>query len=493
MRILHVASEAYPYIKTGGLADVVASLPRAQAQLRHDVRVLIPAYRAAVSRLRNAAAIAEVRLPGLPGFVRILTMPPRDGSPTVWLADYAPAFDRDGNPYVDDTGEPWDDNAERFFLLCRVAVAIVHNEDLLDWRPDVVHCHDWQTGMVAPLIADSHDVVKVFTVHNLSYQGIFPRSTFTSLGLKEELWTMDGVEYLDQMSFIKGGIVFSDWITTVSPTYAREIQTSDLGCGLDGLLQHRADNLLGILNGIDYDEWNPATDSHIAFHYSADNLDGKSRNKRACMERWSLKGRADTPLFGFIGRLVEQKGIDLLVAALPGLLSSGYPFVVLGSGDPALERKLKEIARAHPGQIHVRIGYDEQMSHQIEAAADVFVMPSRFEPCGLNQMYSMRYGTVPIVSQTGGLADTVVPATPKNLSVNIATGFVFSEFTADALTKAVDQSVALFRDAQQWRALMQCGMNTDFSWTHSARAYLELYQTPSTSSIPGEKHNTGGG
>ncbi len=479
MRILHVASEAYPLIKTGGLADVCASLPRAQARLGHDVRLLIPAYRAAIDQLQARKTIAEIRLPELADSVRILETGMRDTASKVWLVDYGPAFDRDGNPYLDDTGMPWDDNAERFFLLCRIAVTIIHDENSLGWRPHVVHCHDWQAGMVAPLIDDDQDIVKIFTIHNLSYQGIFPRSTFTSLGLKEELWAMDGVEYLDQMSFIKGGIVFSDWITTVSPTYAREIQTSDLGCGLEGLLQHRSDRLVGILNGIDYDEWNPNTDPFIDFHYSADALEGKLRNKMACMERWSLQGDDKTPLFAFVGRLVDQKGIDLLAAALPELLTQGYPFVVLGKGDPLLERELQAIARAHPGRIHVQVGYDEKMSHQIEAAADIFVMPSRFEPCGLNQMYSMHYGTVPIVSQTGGLADSVVPATPRNLATKTATGFTFTRFTADALIKTIHQGAKLFADVQSWRALILAGMSRDFSWHQSAGAYLELYQANS--------------
>ncbi len=477
MRILHVASEAYPFIKTGGLADVCASLPRAQARLGHDVRVLIPAYRAAIAKLQAPKTIAAIQLPGFPASVRILETDMRNAVSKVWLVDYGPAFDRDGNPYVDDTGMPWHDNAERFFLLCRIAVAIIDDQDLLGWRPDVIHCHDWQAGMVAPLIDDDQDIVKIFTIHNLSYQGIFPRSTFTSLGLKQELWAMDGVEYLDQMSFIKGGIVFSDWITTVSPTYAREIQTSDLGCGLEGLLQHRSDHLVGILNGIDYDEWDPNTDPYIEFHYDADSFEGKLQNKTACMQRWSLQGDEKKPLFGFVGRLVDQKGIDLLVAALPELLTHGYPFVVLGIGDPVLERKLRDISRAYPGRIHVHIGYDEKMSHQIEAAADIFVMPSRFEPCGLNQMYSMHYGTVPIVSKTGGLADTVVPATPRNLANKTATGFTFTKFTADALIKTIHQGAKLFADEQSWRALMLAGMSTDFSWHQSARSYLELYET----------------
>ncbi len=476
MRILHVASEAYPFMKTGGLADVCASLPRAQARLGHDVRVLIPAYRAATAKLRAPKTIADVQLSGLPGDVRVLETGMQDSTSKVWLVDYGPAFDRDGNPYLDDTGIAWRDNAERFLLLCRTAVSIVHEPALFGWRPDVVHCHDWQAGMVAPLIDDDQDIVKIFTVHNLSYQGIFPRATFTSLGLNEELWAMDGIEYLDQMSFIKGGIVFSDWITTVSPTYAREIQTSELGCGLEGLLQHRSDRLMGILNGIDYDEWDPNTDPHIDYHYTADTLHGKLRNKVACMERWSLHRSDNAPLFGFVGRLVEQKGIDLLIAALPELLAHGFPFVVLGTGDPELERKLQAIGRAHPERIHVRIGYDEKMSHQIEAAADIFVMPSRFEPCGLNQMYSMHYGTVPVVSQTGGLTDTVVPAAPQTLADKTATGFSFTELTAEGLGAAIRQSVELFDNKERWGAIMRTGMTRDFSWRRSALAYLDLYQ-----------------
>ncbi len=476
MRILHVASEAHPLIKTGGLADVSASLSRTQAEIGHDVRLLIPAYGAVTEASPQLRVAVETHLPGLPGKIRILEPGTQDVNYKIWLLDYGPAFDRAGNPYVDEHGAPWYDNAERFHLLCLAAVAIVRDKQLLGWTPDVVHCHDWQTGLIAPLLADEKRVTKIFTIHNLSYQGIFARSTFLSLRLPETLWGIDGIEFKGYMSFIKGGIVFSDWITTVSPTYARQIQTSDLGYGLEGLLQHRAARLVGVLNGIDYEEWDPRTDPHIEYHYDADDLDGKRLNKKSCIARWGLRGDENTPLFGFIGRLVEQKGVDLLIEALPTLLQAGYCFVILGTGDRGLEKRLREIAQSHRHRLCVHIGYDEKMSHEIEAAADVFLMPSRFEPCGLNQMYSQRYGTVPVVHHTGGLADTVVPVTPENLAANAATGITFSPPTAEALISAAQQAVGLYRDPRTWRSLVRGGMRTDFSWRHSARAYLSLYQ-----------------
>ncbi len=476
MRILHVTSEVYPLIKTGGLADVCASLSRTQAEIGHDVRLLIPAYRVVTDKLSQLRVMADMHLPGLPGKIRFLEPADQDVNFKIWLLDYGPAFDRAGNPYVDDRGAPWFDNAERFHLLCLAAVAVVREKQLLNWTPDVVHCHDWQTGLVAPLLADEKQIVKIFTIHNLSYQGVYPRSVFLSLRLPEVLWGMDGIEFKGYMSFIKGGIVFSDWITTVSPTYARQIQTSELGYGLEGLLQHRSERLVGILNGIDYDEWNPETDPNIEYHFDVDNLEGKRSNKNSCLARWRLRGGDNTPLLGFIGRLVEQKGVDLLIEALPTLLDAGYCFAVLGTGEPALEKRLTDIARAHRDQMFVHIGYDEKMSHEIEAAADIFLMPSRFEPCGLNQMYSQRYGTVPVVHHTGGLADTVVPVTPENLAANAATGITFSPATSEALIGAVQQAVGLYRDPQVWRSVMRGGMRVDFSWRHSARAYLALYQ-----------------
>jgi starch synthase len=479
VRILHVASEMQPLVKTGGLGDVVSALPAAQAALGHDVRILIPAYREALARAGDPSAVASLRLPGLPGTATLLEASAAPPGTVAWLLDYGPAFDRPGNPYVDAGGLPWEDNAERFALLSRAAVVVACGDQSLDWQPDVVHCHDWQTGLVAPLLDESTRLVlppvTVFTIHNLSYQGLFPEQTFRDLGLSAPLWSMHGLEFNGRLSFIKGGIAFSDWVTTVSPTYAAEIRTAPLGAGLEGLLDARGDRLVGILNGIDSDGWNPATDPFIDSHYDAGSLDRKAANGTALAARLGLEGKG--PVLGFIGRLVEQKGVDLIVDAMPGLLDAGVRFACLGTGERLLEQRLGQLARSHRGRVGVEIGYDEGLAHLIEAGADLFLMPSRFEPCGLNQMYSLRYGTPPVVRRTGGLADTVVDATPATLADGTATGFVFDAPSASDLSAAVRRALDLHSDRDAWRRLMSNGMKRDFSWRASAMRYLELYRT----------------
>jgi starch synthase len=491
-KILFVASEAHPLIKTGGLGDVIGSLPPALAARGADVRLLLPAYRDARSRAGPLEPAATIFLPDLaPGVTLLQGVLPGTRVP-IWLVDFPPAYDRPGNPYLNAQGQPWHDNAARFALLARVALRVALGTAGLPWRPQVVHCHDWQTGLVPALLAqEAKRPATVFTIHNLAYQGLFPYDSFVSLHLPPALWSYEALEFHGQLSFIKGGLVFADYLTTVSPTYAREIQTPTFGCGLDGLLRHRAGRLRGILNGIDGEAWNPARDPFIATPYSAQRLADKAPNKRALQQALGLPADPHVPLIGMVGRLVEQKGIDQVLEALPLLMQRGVQMAVLGSGENAYETALRAQGQHYPAQLAVRIGYDEALAHQIEAGADMFLMPSRFEPCGLNQLYSLRYGTVPIVRRVGGLADTVVDATEENLAAGRATGIVFDAAQPAALLAAVDRALALYRDGRRWRKLMRTGMRQDFTWLHSAREYLRLYRQAARLPTPGQDQEPG--
>jgi starch synthase len=476
-KVLFVTSEAYPLIKTGGLGDVCGSLPLALQSLDCDVRLLMPGYRDALAAAGNLETVAE--LATTPGGARINLIEgylPGTRVP-VWFVDFPPAYGRPGNPYLDHHGVPWTDNAARFALLARVASAIALGQAPLRWQPDVVHCHDWQTGLVPALLAQAPArPATVFTIHNLAYQGLFPHHLLAALGLPASWWSYDALEFHGQLSFIKGGIVYADWITTVSPTYAREIQTPAFGDGLDGLLRHRAQRLLGILNGIDTGIWNPARDAHVVAHYSAKRLAPKADNKAALQRELRLAPRADAPLIGMVGRMVHQKGADLLTAALPRLMQLGAQLAILGSGDAALERALRAATAEHPGECAALIGYDETLAHRIFAGADAFLMPSRFEPCGLSQLYALRYGAVPIVHRVGGLADTVVDANPAALESGTATGVVFESANALALGDAVARAVTLYRQPRTWKQLIATGMRQDYSWRHSAQDYARLYR-----------------
>ena len=473
-KILFVTSEAHPLIKTGGLADVSGSLPMALAELGVDVRLIMPNYQAIKtaediyykSTLRVDQVdvnILETRLPG--------TQVP------VWLVDCPEFFDFPGNPYVDEKGNAWVNSAERFALFCRVAVEVAMNRGYLDWTPDIVHCNDWQSGLVPALLSqEASRPATVFTIHNMAYQGIFPRSTKVSLNLPKSLWNPDGIEFNGMMSFIKGGLAYADRITTVSPTYALEIQTAAFGYGLEGLLSHRNDVLTGIINGIDADQWNPGTDPVISEHFDLSTINKKRLNKIALQKKVSLPVDINTPVFAIISRLVQQKGIDMILECLPEMLTLPLQFIVLGSGDKAFEQQLADFAETHPDKIAITLGYDEALAHRIEAGADIFLMPSRFEPCGLNQLYSQRYGTVPIVRKTGGLADTVVDTLPETLSNNTATGFVFNEATSGALMETIKRALIVYNRPEAWKRLQICGMKKDFSWNNSAKEYMALYQ-----------------
>ena len=471
--ILFATSEVFPLIKTGGLADVAASLPRALMKLKHNVRILLPGY---ASVMKAAAGdvkkIAVLDVDGesvtlwktlLPG-TRVL----------VWLVD-APGFsEREGNPYCGPDGFDWPDNAQRFLLFAKVARLVALNQAGLDWPVDVVHCNDWQTGMVPALLAqDSARPATVFTIHNLAYRGLFSWDTFASLGLPHDLWHMERLEFYGQFSFMKGGLVYADRITTVSPSYAQEIQTPEAGNGLDGLLRYRQAVLSGILNGIDTDEWNPGTDKHIAQTYNRRTLNHKHKNKTALQARNGL-AVSEQPLLGFIGRLVDQKGIDLILDNLSQLLTEGCQCIILGSGMKDYEQQLLQLAQQHPQQLSVTIGYNESLAHQIEAGADIFLMPSAYEPCGLNQLYSLRYGTLPVVHAVGGLRDSVIDfAEPSQTD---ASGFMFYQYTAHGLYAAVQRARTAFQDKKIWRMLQNNGMSQDLSWQRSAEDYVTLYQ-----------------
>jgi starch synthase len=478
LRILFASSEAYPLIKTGGLADVAASLPAALRELGQDARLIMPAYPSAARKIREPRLLCEIRIPGCRSNVRILLGSHPDHDLPIFLVEAPDHFSREGNPYQDLSGRDWGDNAERFLLFDRAVALIAQGLPAIGWRPDVLHCNDWQTGLAPALMKNGPDrAATVFTIHNVAYQGLFDRATFDRIGLPGSLWSLGGIEFHQRMSFLKGGIAFSDRVSTVSPTYAEEVRTQRMGCGLDGLLRQAGSRFSGILNGIDYNDWDPETDRSILQPFGRASFGLKAENKLDVQRMFGLTRNEGAFLLSYIGRLVEQKGVDLILSILPGLLQdSDIQFVLQGSGDRELERALAALAEEYPRQVGVFIGYDEARAHRIEAGADAFVMPSRFEPCGLNQLYSLRYGTPPIVHRTGGLADTVVHATRETLADGTATGFSFDESSTEALWLAVQQALALFRsDPDGWRRLATTGMAQDFSWEASGRSYLQLY------------------
>jgi starch synthase len=485
MKVLFVASEAYPLVKTGGLGDVLHGLPHALHGLGLGVRMLLPGYRSLLRQLDHVRILAWFDVRGADGPVAARVLETRHPSFEfpLWIVDCPPLFDRAGNPYVDVTGYDWPDNAERFTVFARVAALLAQDAHDAGWLPDVVHAHDWQTGLVPAFLADLPARPKtIFTIHNLAYGGHFPHGDFLRLQLPGNWWSHEGAEFHGGFSMLKAGIVYADAVTTVSPTYADEICTPAFGYGLDGLLLSRRHKLHGILNGIDTKTWDPADDPHLRARYSAGRiLPGKRRDKQALLERY-LPAVDDTalqaPLLGLVGRLVEQKGIDWVIAAMPLLLAeTDARFVLLGSGQAVYEQKLTRLAREHPDRVFVEIGYDEALAHQIEAGADMFLMPSRFEPCGLNQMYSLRYGTLPIVFKTGGLADTVVDTDEESLEDGSANGFVFDTPDVAHFIDAVRRALALYRQPSQWRRVQQTGMRQSFDWADSAGHYLSLYSS----------------
>jgi starch synthase len=494
LRILFVTPECAPLVKTGGLGDVAGSLPAALSKLLLDVRILLPAYREVLRSVDGVRELARYAVSAAFPACRLLDGGRVDGVPLL-LLDCPSLFDREGGPYQDADGTDWPDNARRFGLLSRVAADIAqeglergakgkHAAD--NWLPDVVHCNDWQTGLVPAYLRLGARTQSrtVLTVHNLAFQGIFPPATVGQLGLPVEGFSQGGLEYYGNLSFLKAGLQYADAITTVSPTYAAEIKVEPLGMGMHGLLAERSDALTGILNGIDTRTWNPASDARIPHRFSEHDLSGKQANKRSLQRLLGLSEDADVPLFASVSRLTLQKGIDLILDVADELLALPAQLVVLGSGDGALQLRLEELAQRHPGRVGVRVGFDEGLAHLIEAGADMFLMPSRFEPCGMNQMYSQRYGTVPIVHATGGLADSVTDCTEDTLAAGTATGIVFSPCTSREMLRAIQRAQQLYGAPAAWRAIQAAGMRRDFSWTASATRYANIYRRLAESRAP---------
>ncbi|OGS83502.1 MAG: starch synthase [Gallionellales bacterium GWA2_59_43] len=476
LKVLFATSEVAPLIKTGGLADVSGALPAALRKLGVDVRVLLPGYTPVLAQLSQHEVVATFdSLPGFP-FARLLAGDMESDVPLLVL-DCPELYQRAGGPYQDVTGHDWRDNALRFGLLSRVAAILAGGESPLVWRPNLLHCNDWQTGLAPAYLRLSHSrVPSVMTIHNMAFQGVFPPQTLDELHLPPACFGINGVEYYGNLSFLKAGLYYADHITTVSPNYANEIQQEALGFGMQGLLAQRREHLTGILNGIDIDEWNPATDDYLAKKYSAARMTGKAANKQTLQERMGLAVVPDMPLLGVVSRFTHQKGLDLLLEIALRLVELPVQLAMLGSGEPGMQDAARALAARYPGKIAVHVGFSEELSHLIEAGADMFVMPSRFEPCGLNQLYSQCYGTPPIVHATGGLADSVTDCTAETLKDGSASGFVFSGMTADNLYATIQRAVELYRDEKRWKTLRKNCMAKDFSWQTSAEAYLDVYR-----------------
>ena len=474
IEVLSVASEIYPLIKTGGLADVAGALPGALRSQHVTVRTLVPGYPALLKALRRAET-ALVRDDLFGGPARLLAC--RAAGLDLLVLDAPHLYARPGGPYGDAAGMAWPDNAVRFAALARIGADLAQGR-LTTYAPDVVHAHDWPAGLTAAYLHydGGPRPGAVMTVHNLAFQGQFDRRLLGRLGLPPSSFTTDGVEYYGDIGFLKAGLRLCDRITTVSPTYAAEICTPELGMGLDGLLRGRADKLSGILNGIDVKVWDPSADALIAARYGAGDLAPRATNKADVQARFGLDPDPEALLFAMVGRLSWQKGLDLLLGALPLLLAQGAQLALLGSGDQHLQDGFAAAAAAHPGRIACQFGYDEAVAHSLQAGADALLVPSRFEPCGLTQMCALRYGAVPVVARVGGLNDTVVDAGPMALAAEAATGVQFAPVVGPMLESAIRRTAELYRDRHAWRRLQTNGMACDVSWRKSARLYAELYR-----------------
>jgi len=481
MKILFVSSEGLPYSKTGGLADVVEALPKALSEMDHEVAILLPRYR---GNKTTSTIVSSLTIP-LGDSLRFPAL--AEGQPVgrvrYFFVDDPAYFDRD-QLYGDKSGD-YPDNAERFTELSRAAIEFTKRI----WLPDVIHCHDWQSALVPVLLRTQYandpavrSLPVVFTIHNLGYQGTFPQSVLSKIGLPDSLFTMDGLEFYGKVNFLKGGLVFADYLTTVSRRYAKEIQTPEYGSGLEGVIRSRGDRLVGILNGVDYAVWSPESDTFIAQNYSAHNLEGKKACKKNLLEQFRLPTEnLDRPLIGIVSRFADQKGFDLIAEEAADFMKENLAIVALGTGQPEHENLFKELAAKYPAKVGVKIGYDNALAHKIEAGADMFLMPSRYEPCGLNQIYSLRYGTIPIVRATGGLDDTI-----QNFDMRTqqGTGFKFEAYTGQALLESVRAALKVFGNSSAWRTLQTNAMARDFSWKASASAYVTLYEAAKRSRIP---------
>ncbi|HEY2863428.1 MAG TPA: glycogen synthase GlgA [Casimicrobiaceae bacterium] len=477
LRILYATPECAPLVKTGGLGDVAGALPVALRRIGVDARLLLPGYRSVLAALPGARIAGRIeaiaRLPA----ASLLEAELPQGVPA-WIIDCPALYDRDGGPYQDARGHDWEDNPLRFGLLSYVAAWLGSPISPVSWRPQLVHANDWQTGLAPAYAALAFDraTPTLTTIHNMAFQGVFAPRWVADLALPASSFSVDGIEYHGRMSFLKAGLFFSNAITTVSPTYAREIQSEAMGAGLHGLLTTRRDSLIGILNGIDTTTWDPRNDALIPERYDAATLERKAANKKALQIRLGLEQLHDVPLLGAVARLTPQKGIDLLLDIVDAILALPAQIAIVAAGDDALEQRLRALTAARPARLASFVGFDETLAHLVEAGADAFVMPSRFEPCGLNQMYSQRYGTPPIVHATGGLVDSVVDCTPGSLADGTATGFKFFAPSPEALMGAIRRCISARADPAVWRALQQNGMARDFDWGAAAKQYAAVYE-----------------
>lgn len=480
MRVLFATSEVFPLIKTGGLADVSGSLPTALQNLGVDIRILVPGYPAVLKQLVNLHHIASLsNLPVIEHAELMMGMI-SETKVNVLVIKATGLFERDGGPYVDANGQEWLDNPVRFGILSKVAAIISGpNSPIPDWQPDIVHCNDWQTGLAPAYmkLVEYTQAKSIISLHNMAFQGCYAPGWLSTLALPHTNFAVEGFEYHGQLSFLKAGIFYADAITTVSPSYAKEIQTAEFGFGLEGLLSKRGNELKGILNGIETDEWNPEFDPHLIKTYSANKLAGKKLVKSALQERLGLQIDASAPLLGVVSRLTHQKGLDMLVPIMQELVDSGCQLALLGSGESTLENAFRQLANSNPNKVSVTIGYNEPLSHQIMAGCDMFIMPSRFEPCGLNQLYGLAYGTPPIVNATGGLADSVVDTNIVTYKNKTANGFVMSEASPASLLSCIKQALNVFNnDESAWRQIQKNGMLQNLSWDKSALEYLAEYK-----------------
>ncbi|MGH8670948.1 MAG: glycogen synthase GlgA [Burkholderiales bacterium] len=476
--MLFASAELHPFVKTGGLADVSAALPPALRAEGADVRLLIPGYPALMKGVVGKRVVARLPYAFGDGEVRLCSATLADSDVPVYLIDYAPLYDRGGGAYADEKGNEWPDNVWRFALLSLVAATLASEASPLKWRPHILHCNDWHSALAPAYLryAPGQKSAVVTTIHNLAYQGNFPPQLAAPLGLPASSFSMHGVEFYGNLSFLKAGLFYADRITTVSPTHAREIQSASLGFGMQGLLTARAAYLTGILNGIDTEQWNPSTDPYIARNYRASTLQDKSANKRALQRALELEVAPQKPLLGVISRFAYQKGLDTLLAVAPAIIRLPAQLVVLGSGDAQLEQAFKTLERDFPGQVGVRLDFDEPLSHLVTAGADGSIMPSRYEPCGLNQMYAQRYASLPVVRATGGLADSVIDASPGALAAGRGSGFAYTGNGDAALFACVQRALNIYRDRDTWRRLQKNAMAMDFSWGRSARGYCAVYE-----------------
>ena len=475
MQVLSVTSEFFPLIKTGGLADVAGALPGALAAEGVAVRTLLPGYPKVMDGLASTQPLVSADLFG--GAATLLAAKAPDGAELI-VIDAPHLYNREGNPYLGPDGKDWPDNHLRYAALAWLAAEI--GKGLLedeDYRPDIVHGHDWQAALAPVYLADVEARPgTVITIHNLAFQGVFPATELAALRLSPSTFTLNGLEYWGKISFLKGGLRYADRLTTVSPSYAREICAPEAGMGLDGVLRERGADLIGITNGIDGTVWNPTDDPNIESGYNSYTLDGKAANKAALQQRLGLDVDDDALLFCVISRLTEQKGFDLLLDALPTLVGNGGQLAMLGSGDPKLEAAFAEAVRENPGRVGAIFGYDEPLSHQLQAGADAILIPSRFEPCGLTQLYGLRYGTLPIVARVGGLADTVIDANQAAVTDGVATGFLFAPDSVAELRTALERVFALFSDKKSWRQVQRRAMGRKVDWSAPAKAYADLYR-----------------